>query len=152
MVTKKIFKTVFKFRRALESTWTEVNPILELGEPAYSYDVQRLKIGDGRNHWRNLRYLDSTQDLDEVIEKLNNLYMSDIKDSSDYATKIYVDENGGKINSISVNGVIQPIDYNKNVDLNIINYNAGNGITIINQQISIENNLIIDCGTSTIGV
>lgn len=34
-----------------------------------------------------------------------------------YATKEYVEEFGGKIDSISVNGVIQPIDVNKNVDL-----------------------------------
>lgn len=39
--------------------------------------------------------------------------------SSPYATQQYVEENGGKIDSISVNGVTQPIDEDKNVDLTI---------------------------------
>lgn len=36
-----------------------------------------------------------------------------------YATESYVDQNGGKIDSISVNGVAQTIDANKNVDLSV---------------------------------
>lgn len=39
--------------------------------------------------------------------------------NSKYATEKYVDENGGKIDSISVNGTPQTIDENKNVDLDI---------------------------------
>lgn len=36
-----------------------------------------------------------------------------------YATQGYVDQNGGKIDSISVNGVAQTIDANKNVDITV---------------------------------
>lgn len=38
---------------------------------------------------------------------------------SPYATREYVGENGGKINSISVNGTAQTIDANKNVDISV---------------------------------
>ena len=37
----------------------------------------------------------------------------------DYATKEYVQQNGGKINSISVNGTAQNIDGNKNVNITV---------------------------------
>ena len=38
-----------------------------------------------------------------------------------YATESYVDQNGGKIDSISVNGTAQTIDANKNVDITVPN-------------------------------
>ena len=149
MVTKKILRTVFKLRRATEEEWERVNPILDLGEPGYAYDVQRLKIGNGTDHWQDLRYIDIS--TSEVIDLVKTLKVEDLADGEDYATKEYVEENGGKINSISVDGVPQIIDENKNVDLSIPSYTAGNGIVINNYQISLDD-LIIDCGTSTIGV
>ena len=39
MVTKKILKTIIKLRRATEAEWEEVNPILDVAEPGYAYDV-----------------------------------------------------------------------------------------------------------------
>lgn len=39
--------------------------------------------------------------------------------TSKFATEEYVDDNGGKIDSISINGTAQAIDSNKNVDLKI---------------------------------
>lgn len=39
--------------------------------------------------------------------------------TSEFATEEYVDQNGGKIDSISINNVPQTIDQNKNVDLQI---------------------------------
>ena len=44
-------------RRATESEWITKNPILRLGEPAFSTDVYKLKIGDGIHHWRQIPYL-----------------------------------------------------------------------------------------------
>ena len=41
--------------------------------------------------------------------------------TDDLATKDYVNANGGKIDSISVNGVTQIIDENKNVNITIVN-------------------------------
>lgn len=149
MVTKKILRTVFKLRRATEQEWEQVNPILDLGEPGYAYDIQRLKIGNGTDHWHDLRYIDIS--TSEVLDLVRTLSVEDLADGADYATKEYVEENGGKINSISANGIPQVIDENKNVDLTIPNYTAGNGITINNNVIALDN-LIIDCGTSTVGV
>lgn len=47
--------------------------------------------------------------------------LSDLTNTGEdpYATESYVDENGGKIDSISVNGTPQTIDDHKNVDLDI---------------------------------
>ena len=106
MVTKKIIKTIFKLRRATEQEWEEVNPILDLAEPGYAYDVQRLKIGNGVDHWRDLEYVNES--VEYILSLVKQLSISDFSDGADYATKEYVDE-------------------------------------------SIEN-IIIDCGTSTIGV
>lgn len=88
----------------------------------------------------------------------------------------YVDNNGGKIDSISVNGVIQPIE-NKSINISVpttveeltdssnyvtqselqeavssVDLSAGNGITISNKEISIEDWVVFDCGTSVLGV
>lgn len=120
MATKtRHVRAVIQLRRAIESEWERVDPILRLGEPALSTDVYKLKIGDGQLHWSQLPYISSTtSELMELLEE--------------YATKEYVEENGGKINSISINGVEQTIDENKNVDLEIT-----------------PNFSLIDCGTST---
>ena len=69
MATKRI-KAVIQFRRALESEWAEVNPVLRVGEPAYSVDVGRLKIGNGSFRWSELAYVDSGGDI-EVDDELS---------------------------------------------------------------------------------
>ena len=147
MVTKRTIKTIFKIRRAREREWEELNPLLALGEPGYAYDVEKLKIGNGVDYWRDLPYLNES--LPEIIDAVKELSISDFSDGADYATKEYVDINGGKINSISVNGVLQPIDENKNVDLTVSLsiYRAGNGINIDQQNVISVKDLIIDCGT-----
>ena len=118
-IVKKHVKAIIQLRRAKESEWIEVNPILRVGEPALSTDVYKLKIGNGHDHWSDIAYLGlDTSEITELLE--------------DYATKDYVEEHGGKINSISVGGVVQPIDENKNVDLDV-------GVSFS----------LIDCGTST---
>lgn len=118
MATKiRHVKAVIQLRRATESEWYEANPVLRLGEPAYSTDVNKLKIGDGNTDWVNLEYLGlSTEEIIEILD--------------DYATKEYVEEHGGKIDSISIDGIEQIIDENKNVELHIPEYQAGPGIQI----------------------
>lgn len=57
--------------------------------------------------------------LKGLISKIKtNIGVADLKDGSDYATKTYVTENGGKIDTISVNGTAQAIT-NKAVDLKV---------------------------------
>ena len=76
-------KAVIQLRRATENEWYEHNPVLRVGEPALSTDVYKLKIGDGQRFWRDIPYLNLN------IQELNELL-------SDYATKEYVEEYGGK--------------------------------------------------------
>lgn len=58
---KKHVKAIIQLRRATESEWTEVDPILRIGEPALSTDVYKLKIGNGQNHWSELEYLNKDE-------------------------------------------------------------------------------------------
>ncbi len=90
MVTKKIYKTIFKLRRATEAEWEEKNPILALGEPGFAYDVYKLKIGDGTKHWQELEYFGITSE--EVREIVSTMQVEDLVDGIDYAKKEYVDK------------------------------------------------------------
>lgn len=57
------------------------------------------------------------QDLQTDVGNINDLIPEDASSSNKLATENYVDDNGGKIDSISINGTPQTIDVNKNVDL-----------------------------------
>lgn len=59
MATTKHLKAIIRLRRATENEWIERDPILRLGEPAFSTDINKLKIGDGRSHWSQLEYLNA---------------------------------------------------------------------------------------------
>lgn len=59
MATTKHLKAIIRLRRATENEWIEKNPILRLGEPAFSIDINKLKIGDGIHHWSQLEYLNA---------------------------------------------------------------------------------------------
>ena len=48
-IVKKHVKAIIQLRRAKESEWIEVDPILRVGEPALSTDVYKLKIGNGHD-------------------------------------------------------------------------------------------------------
>lgn len=90
MVTRKTIKTIFKLRRALESEWEEHNPILDLGEPGYAYDINKLKIGDGKKSWLELEYIG--EDEETIINIVKTMQVEDLSDGLDYAKKEYVDE------------------------------------------------------------
>jgi hypothetical protein len=54
----------FQIRRDTAATWTSVNPVLALGEPALETDSSKTKYGDGITTWTSLPYsisLDSTK-------------------------------------------------------------------------------------------
>ena len=87
-IVKKHVKAIIQLRRAKESEWIEVDPILRVGEPALSTDVYKLKIGNGHDHWSEIDYLGLN--TSELIEILN-----------DYATKEYVDEHIPEFNVIN---------------------------------------------------
>ena len=52
-----VVDTVFKLKRGTAARWDELNPILELGEPGFVKDENRLKIGYGETNWKNLPYI-----------------------------------------------------------------------------------------------
>ena len=58
-IKKRHVKAIIQLRRAAESEWIERDPILRLGEPAYSSDVNKLKMGNGISHWSELEYIQS---------------------------------------------------------------------------------------------
>lgn len=45
-----------RFRQGTAEEWTEVNPVLAIGEPGYETDTNKFKIGDGLTHWVDLAY------------------------------------------------------------------------------------------------
>lgn len=53
-----IVVSTFKLKRGTAARWAELNPILEQGEPGFVYDINRLKIGDGKTSWNDLPYID----------------------------------------------------------------------------------------------
>lgn len=59
-IKRRHVKAVIQLRRATEKEWIELNPILRVGEPALSTDVYKLKIGDGKRHWKQIPYLTSS--------------------------------------------------------------------------------------------
>lgn len=70
----------------------------------------------------NLVTMALTSDVPTKLSDLTN--DGDGTTGSKFATEEYVVQNGGKINSISVNGTAQTIDANKNVDLSIPQINS----------------------------
>lgn len=50
--------STFKLKRGTAARWAELNPILLQGEPGFVYDINRLKIGDGKTPWNDLPYID----------------------------------------------------------------------------------------------
>ena len=151
MATKhKHVKAIIQLRRAIESDWVRVDPVLRLGEPALSTDVYKLKIGDGTRKWSEIPYL-LQNEFEQIISQLENLRVEDLVDGMDYATKEYVDERAGGVAAITVNGEPQIADEDRIVHLVLPVYTAGNGVTIVNDEIALDD-LVMDCGTSTINV
>ena len=68
--TNKHVKAVIQLRRAKEQEWIDLNPILHIGEPALSTDVNKLKIGNGKDHWSDIPYILEEQIaiVEELIE------------------------------------------------------------------------------------
>lgn len=70
-IKKRHVKAVIQLRRATEAEWINVNPILRLGEPAFSTDVRKLKIGTGTAHWSEIPYLMQSE-YEEIMELIDH--------------------------------------------------------------------------------
>lgn len=55
-----------QLRRDTAANWTTANPILLQGEPAFEYDTQRLKFGDGTTNYNLLPYFDKDKTFNFV--------------------------------------------------------------------------------------
>ena len=55
--------TLIQFKRGLATSWTTLNPLLKIGEPGFEWDTGKLKIGDGRNHWNDLPYINEGHEV-----------------------------------------------------------------------------------------
>jgi len=138
-IKRRHVKAVIQLRRATEQEWINHDPVLRLGEPALSTDVNKLKIGDGVKKWSLIPYLLGSGE----------------GGTTDYLTLI----NLPSINAVRLRGNISPAEFHiKTSDL--INdsgfissdyYTAGEGITITNGEIALDQ-LMLDCGTSTINI
>ena len=53
----KVYKTTFKLRRGKAVEWSQVNPVLAQGEPAFELDTFKLKIGNGVMSYNELPYI-----------------------------------------------------------------------------------------------
>lgn len=53
---QKIITTTFQLKRGTADQWTNLQPILKIGEPGFETDTGKLKIGDGSTAWPNLPY------------------------------------------------------------------------------------------------
>lgn len=70
----------------------------------------------------NEKISDANKNINDIASKLvskTSELTNDGDGTSPFATEDFVAQKGGKIDSISVNGVAQTIDENKNVDLNV---------------------------------
>jgi hypothetical protein len=46
-----------QFKRGTSARWSELNLVLEAGQPGFAIDENRLKIGDGTTPWNELPYI-----------------------------------------------------------------------------------------------
>lgn len=54
-------------RTGTTDEWEDVNPILGLGEITYDITEKRFKVGDGTNHWHDLKYIGGI-DMNDPLE------------------------------------------------------------------------------------
>lgn len=78
-IKKRHIKAVIQLRRAVESDWIRLNPVLRVGEPALSTDVYKIKVGDGQTHWNDLTYLNEAE-MQVILDRLDNLDINDLID------------------------------------------------------------------------
>ena len=99
---------------------SDLGELVEVSHKYTGIDTNDIDITvDNTNYTISAELSDARKEqLDNIPEKTSDL-TNDGDGSSPFATQEYVEENGGKIDSISVNGTPQTIDTNKNVDIDV---------------------------------
>lgn len=59
-------ENLIQLRRGTKLEWISANPILESGELGLEIDTGRLKVGNNINHWLELDYVGTTENLIKV--------------------------------------------------------------------------------------
>lgn len=68
-IIKRHVKAIIQLRRGTELEWIDKDPVLRQSEPAYSTDINKLKIGDGVKHWSELEYIGlSNEEIERILE------------------------------------------------------------------------------------
>lgn len=69
---EKVLNSRIKQKSDLSTFWSANNPILLNGEIGIESDTKRFKIGDGINHWNDLKYFGTTVKIDDsTVEELS---------------------------------------------------------------------------------
>lgn len=100
----------FQLRRDTVANWITYDPIPKAGEPCVNTDTGEMKIGDGKSHWSELRYITYTElseDLTPVLGgnlscgnyniTLNNKPLILKTSGGTYQTSISVGANSGDL-------------------------------------------------------
>lgn len=146
----------FTTNENVQDNVTEINSkITNLSNtmPRKTSDLQN--DGDGESLFATEQFVATSitnlelEDKLETIEKSIPNKTSQLTNDSNFATEQFVEQNGGKIDSISINGEQQTIDANKNVDIvlpeNIAVTNQNNNFTTsqtINGTLTINGDIV----------
>ena len=81
-MTTKVYRTTFRLRRGDAAEWAEVNPILQAGEPGFEIDTFGLKIGNGKDHYNDLPYINNgeTDEIGAVVNKSTHYDFPEVGD------------------------------------------------------------------------
>lgn len=146
----EILKTSYRLRRDTKENWEKENPVLLAGEPGVELVKQtnnnkkvsvNMKIGDGIHCWNELCYIAEATISDAQMEKmvehyltthddLSEMLLDDIKYDEDTNALIFIwkatNEDGSQMQTeVELTDMLSP-------------YNAGEGINIKNQTISVK--------------
>ena len=103
-------------RRGTATQWSTANPILAAGEIGFESDTSKFKIGDGVNHWADLVYYASAEEVAALIDgapdllnTLNELAAA-IGDDPSFITTVASNLSAHSSDTTSVHGIANTAD------------------------------------------
>ena len=98
-------------RRSPSSEWTAANPILAAGEIGFETDTNKFKFGDGVNHWADLTFFSSAEELQNIIDgapdllnTLNELAAS-LGDDPEFFTTVATNLSSHESDTTNIHGI-----------------------------------------------
>lgn len=120
------FKT--NYLKATPQNFTEEQKAIMRNNLQVGFSVSTTVLVDGKVQTSLLFNSDPQEQINSLKDKIplkTSSLENDGDGNSPFATEQYVEENGGKIDSISLNGNVQEIDANKNVNLTVTTESIG---------------------------